>query len=108
MTKFRSFIVALFTLTLSLVAHGDTIDACTEACSDPNCFEIRDCQDMCGDPYCPGGALAVPNPEFGGPLNLCCPRGMSAAFDDSRGVWICTGDELPCPDPQQSPRAPQE
>ena len=76
----------------------DTADACTQQ-APPDCFgPIPDCYDMCGDPYCPGyGPLCAPYSDDGDALWLCCPRGYSAAWDDSRGVFICVGVPTECP-----------
>jgi hypothetical protein len=92
--------VAAESMTQNQVAERqdgmDTIDACTEP-SPTWCFPPEpDCQDLCG--FCPGPPVCGYGIDGETPTWICCPRGMTAGWDDSRGGYVCVGFEEPCPD----------
>ena len=106
MIKLGSLLIALSTLSANggpasgeqqqgaaLEGEVVTVDACTEPAKDV-CFGPPDCADVCGPPFCPGPMLCGGDP----PLYVCCPRGTVLSFDPDRGVLICTGIILECPE----------
>jgi hypothetical protein len=73
----------------------DVVDACVTS-TDTCLGSPPDCADLCGAPYCPG---YLPYCNGDPPLYVCCPRGTTLDYDPDRGVLICSGMILDCPDP---------
>jgi|SRR6516225_8415857 hypothetical protein len=105
MIKLGSLLIALSALNANggqasseqqeAALQGDvvTVDACTVPAKDL-CFGGLDCADECGPPFCPGPMMCGGDP----PLYVCCPRGTSLDYDPDRGVFICTGVIMECPE----------